>query len=108
MTSKLIVGLAALSLGLAGAAQAQETTSTTRVGPAGGVHTTTTNAGPGGVATTHTVDRPDGTRVVSRRVTDANGDTRSVRHVAGSNTYRVCHSMWRHGQRIRRCTVRQR
>ena len=109
MNSTLIFGLAAAAtLGLAGAAQAQTTTTESHMRPNGAEVTSATRTGPGGSATTRTVTRPDGTQVVHRRVTDLNGDTRSVHHVRGTNSYRVCRTMWRHGERVRRCMMRQR
>ena len=70
--------------------------------------TTTTRTGPGGTANTRTVDRPNGTQVVTRHVENANGDSRTVRQVRGTHHYRVCRSHWRHGARVRTCTVRYR
>lgn len=100
------IALGCLALGLAGAAQAQTTTQQTM--PDGSVRTTTHVDTPGGTASTHTVDRADGTRTVVRRVTDVNGNTRSVRHDRGSDMVRVCHSRWSHGERVRQCHDRPR
>ncbi|HEX7710500.1 MAG TPA: hypothetical protein VF418_06135 [Sphingomonadaceae bacterium] len=114
MTSKLVIGLAASALGIgalgiAGGAAAQvTTTSTTHMDANGAVHTTTTNSSPGGTKSIRTVDRPDGTRVVTRTATDNAGDARTVKHEVGSNEYKVCHRVWRHGVRVRRCTTHYR
>ena len=106
---KLInVGIACLALGLAGTAQAQTTSTTQRTMPNGNMRTTSRTSSMGGMATTRTVDRTDGTRTVVRRQTDADGDTRSVRHDRGSHRMRVCHSRWMHGQRVRHCNYRYR
>ena len=103
----LTIGLACLSLGLAGAASAQTmTTSHSHVAPNGSVHTTTRVRGPGGTAAVRTVDRADGTRTVTRTRTSYDrgrhyGWNRG--HHYGWRNNRVCRTVWRHHERIRRC-----
>jgi hypothetical protein len=114
MTRKLVTGLAAASLGVGalvagGGAVAQVTSTTTsHMDANGGTHTTTTNASAGGTKTIHTVDNPDGTRVVTRTTTDAAGDARTVKHEAGTHAYKVCHSTWVDGERVRHCRMHYR
>jgi Ni/Co efflux regulator RcnB len=99
MNNLMAIGLGCLALGLAGAAQAQ-TTTTQQTMPNGNTRTTTHVDTPDGSASTRTIDRADGTRTVVRRQVDVNGNVRSVRHDRGSDTVRVCHTRWRHGQRV--------
>lgn len=105
----------ALSLGafapLAAVAPAQAQTALSQQQtemPNGNVRTTTRTEGAGGTAATSTIDRPDGTRTVIRRQTDAYGDTRTVRHDRGSRMRTVCRSHWHHGYRVRHCMKRYR
>lgn len=108
MKNLTTIALGCLALGLAGAAHAQTTTTTQQTMPNGTTRTTTHVDTPDGSAATRTIDRPDGTRTVVRRQTDVNGNVRSVRHDRGSDMVRVCHTTWRHGERVRRCHDRPR
>jgi hypothetical protein len=112
---KRLMLTAALSLGALAPlaaiapAQAQMAASSDQMQmPNGNVRTTTRTEGPGGTAATHTIDRPDGTRTVIRRQTNAYGETRTVRHDRGSNVRTVCRSHWEHGRRVKHCTKRYR
>lgn len=108
MKKLITIGLVCFTLGLAGTAQAQMTSTTQKTMANGAVRTTTKIHTVNGSASTHTIDRPDGSRTVVRRQTEANGDTRSVRRERGSDMVRVCHSRWSHGHRVRRCYNRRR
>ncbi len=108
MKKLITMGFVCLTLGIAGTAQAQMTSTTQTTTPNGAVRTTTKTNTMDGSASTRTVDRADGSRTVVRRQTDANGDTRSVRRERGSDMVRVCHSRWHHGHRVRRCYDRRR
>ena len=112
---KRLILTAALSLGtlaplaMIAPVQAQMASSTEQTQmPNGNVRTTTRTEGPGGTAATHTIDRPDGTRTVIRRQTDAYGETRTVRHDRGSHERTVCRSHWEHGARVKHCMKRYR
>ena len=108
MKKLIAIALGCLALGLAGSAQAQSVSTTQQTMPNGNVRTTTHVNTPDGAASTRTVDRADGTRTVVRRQVDVNGNVRSARHDRGSDTVRVCHARWNHGQRVRRCHDRPR
>ena len=108
MKRLLTLGLAICAFGLANTATAQMTSSTTAIGPNGGVRTTTRTVTPNGTATTRTVDRPDGTRTVTRSRTDVMGNRHTVTRRRGSSMVRVCNSHWQGGHRVRRCHMRPR
>jgi len=109
MNRLVLIGAAALSLGLVTAANAQMTTSTdSQTMPNGNTRTNSQVMTPDGSSATKTVDRPDGTRTTVRSRTDVNGNTRSVRHDAGSDMVRVCHSSMQDGHSVRTCHTRMR
>jgi len=109
MKRLVLIGAAALALGLVTTANAQMTTTTnSQTMPNGNMRTNTQVMTPDGSAATRTVDRPDGTRTTVRSRTDVNGNTRSVRHDRGSDMVRVCHSSMHDGQRMRTCHTRMR
>ena len=108
LTAALSLGALAPLAAIAPAHAQMATSSEQTQMPNGNVRTTTRTESAGGTAATHTIDRPDGTRTVVRRQTNAYGETRTVRHDRGSNMRTVCRSHWEHGQRVRHCTKRYR